>query len=397
MTQRKCGTCRYFEDSGLAASGTCCHPLRRDLQDLVLVRKNELGCRDGRHGVLWESVADGEPAEPVLAGAGAVSRSSAPSPLPTPSPVLGQSAGQADHSIDAPAVSRAPREDARSVVADRDSVIIHHHPSYNRPQPVAASHPVMERAVGANVPDNRARANMQESAAVRTPTDRTVPPTSHPASGGAPMSTRERLGDAMAGGSRQPTPQYGVRPSDEVRTATGAPIWGFARGERVAGDGPARSVQDDGRPASARPEQRVDVVSTGNERHGSTEPFTIPTAFQETDRGEATIDMQAAELDDLEPPVEPRLPGVPQCCSTCRDFRPADRPGHGWCNNPHAFDHQQLVRADDLACQHTFGNWWTPSDDWWLLRADISHHSRPTPYVDEYLRKLLREDVRRQR
>jgi hypothetical protein len=78
-----------------------------------------------------------------------------------------------------------------------------------------------------------------------------------------------------------------------------------------------------------------------------------------------------------------------RCCATCRDFRPAEGGERGWCNSRYAFDHRQMVYGDELACQSTIGNWWVASDDWWLRQADISHHGRPTPIVDEMLQRLL--------
>ncbi|MCM8745633.1 hypothetical protein NET03_03720 [Thermomicrobium sp. CFH 73360] len=54
MTHRRCGTCRYFEEGGLAGSGWCRHPQRRDLQHMVFVRRGELACRTGWDQDLWE-------------------------------------------------------------------------------------------------------------------------------------------------------------------------------------------------------------------------------------------------------------------------------------------------------------------------------------------------------
>lgn len=54
MVKRKCGTCKYFEDKGLASSGWCRHPDRCDIQDMVLVRKAELACRNSWDQDLWE-------------------------------------------------------------------------------------------------------------------------------------------------------------------------------------------------------------------------------------------------------------------------------------------------------------------------------------------------------
>lgn len=59
MVKRKCGTCKYFQDKGLANSGWCRHPERCDLQDMVLVRKAELACRNGWDRDLWERAGAG--------------------------------------------------------------------------------------------------------------------------------------------------------------------------------------------------------------------------------------------------------------------------------------------------------------------------------------------------
>lgn len=54
MVKRKCGTCLHFKDGGIAGSGWCQHPARRDLQHMVFVRKSELACRNGWDQDLWQ-------------------------------------------------------------------------------------------------------------------------------------------------------------------------------------------------------------------------------------------------------------------------------------------------------------------------------------------------------
>jgi hypothetical protein len=104
-------------------------------------------------------------------------------------------------------------------------------------------------------------------------------------------------------------------------------------------------------------------------------------------------DTRAPQAQPPQEPVKavsnPKLASMPQCCGTCRDFRPADGGERGWCNNPYAFDHRRMVRRNDLACRSTIGDWWIPTDDWWMQQADYSHHGRPTPIVDDLLRQLL--------
>lgn len=82
---------------------------------------------------------------------------------------------------------------------------------------------------------------------------------------------------------------------------------------------------------------------------------------------------------------------LPKTCRTCRDFRPSLEGDTGWCANRWAFDKafgepQQLVHEDEVVpCASPIGNWWAPVDDVWLVAADVSHHSRPTPLMDRYL------------
>ncbi len=66
MVKRKCGTCRHFKDGGIAGSGWCLHPARRELNHMVLVRKSELGCRNNWDQDLWEPAPGfgGEPDTP---------------------------------------------------------------------------------------------------------------------------------------------------------------------------------------------------------------------------------------------------------------------------------------------------------------------------------------------
>ncbi len=64
VTKRRCGTCRFFQEAGLAGSGWCHHPQRKTTSDLlIMVRRNELACRDQWERDLWEGAgrnADGE-------------------------------------------------------------------------------------------------------------------------------------------------------------------------------------------------------------------------------------------------------------------------------------------------------------------------------------------------
>ena len=61
MVKHRCGTCRFFQDANLAGSGWCHHPQRKTTSDLlIMVRRNELACRDEWTHSLWEPGVFGE-------------------------------------------------------------------------------------------------------------------------------------------------------------------------------------------------------------------------------------------------------------------------------------------------------------------------------------------------
>jgi hypothetical protein len=54
VVKHRCGTCRFFQDANLAGSGWCHHPQRKTTSDLlIMVRRNELACRDEWTHSLW--------------------------------------------------------------------------------------------------------------------------------------------------------------------------------------------------------------------------------------------------------------------------------------------------------------------------------------------------------
>jgi hypothetical protein len=80
--------------------------------------------------------------------------------------------------------------------------------------------------------------------------------------------------------------------------------------------------------------------------------------------------------------------GIPRSCDTCRDFQRDPNGRTGFCGNAHAFGRRTMVECDQLACRSSVGVWWLPNDDFWLDRAEISHHTRPTPFLDAILSEL---------
>lgn len=92
------------------------------------------------------------------------------------------------------------------------------------------------------------------------------------------------------------------------------------------------------------------------------------------------------------PPARPRQQQMPRCCATCRDFRPVGDGTTGWCTNEYAPTAKHMVESGDLACETSVGSWWLANDVIWLERADTTHHSRPTPLLDDLYRAGLDSD-----
>jgi hypothetical protein len=119
------------------------------------------------------------------------------------------------------------------------------------------------------------------------------------------------------------------------------------------------------------------------------EDAPLPTLEDEESHDELQLD-NLSEFADKPTPAWFRT-DLPKTCRTCRDFRPSLEGDTGWCANRWAFNKalgepQQLVHEDEVSpCASPIGNWWAPVDDVWLVAADVSHHSRPTPLMDRYL------------
>jgi hypothetical protein len=80
-------------------------------------------------------------------------------------------------------------------------------------------------------------------------------------------------------------------------------------------------------------------------------------------------------------------PDVPRACATCRNYRPSEQAGRGWCTNTWAFTHRQMVNETDLACDSTIGCWWLPVDEEvWLTDFEVAADA--TPRIDRLIAHL---------
>jgi hypothetical protein len=365
LIQRKCGTCKYFEEGGIAASGWCRHPERQALEHMVLVRKTELACRDGWDDDLWEPKDD-------RAGSGR-SRRNQPAKQRLPA----QPADVRDSSL--PEAARQTRSTASGG------------PSGSAESSSSEPHDRSEVGVPGNWPgqDEGSRVDAALSAwssALRKETRREEPEDELKA------ETVSLRTDLRNSGWRRDL-EFGAT-SGVQQTPEQTPD-------------PAREVVDEnGRnrleelPRVSAGSEPSDQMNARVVQSGQTEPieFTEPEAAPAgSGRLESGADVSAngfdqsgasIEADDAELPLVAMVAQANACCRNCRDYIPKDGGWRGWCSNPYAFEKRRLVDGDSIACQSTLGTWWSPSDDWWLERADIAHHSAPTPLVDNLIREI---------
>lgn len=362
VVKRKCGNCRFFQDAEIACSGWCTHPERGDLHDLVLVRRAELACRNSWDQDLWEPAAARSRRHPIPESAA----------VPKPRPAVVDNPTDRVTSID---IARPASEQGR------DSI-----------------HPAV--------------AGGQESRSVVEPgPTRREPSTTNPSQRPGVSSLEPSFQRALRGGPES-TPRRQNEPDREPR--------------RVAVSGSRQRVPD---PPAPKVFQRTGQVNGVSEPVVDTRPLptdalnailqqAVPTATEIAPLRQADaprpnpvpiepvihIDCPTVEASaerqqfSASGPVTsdngravspldetPWVAAIPRCCDTCREFQRDASGQTGYCGNPYAIGRRTMVKSEQLACRSSIGVWWLPSDDTWLDRADVSHHTRPTPYLDAVL------------
>jgi hypothetical protein len=390
VAKQKCGTCRFFQEAGLAGSGWCHHPERKTSSGvMIMVRRNELACRNEWQRSLW-TPRDVEPAdEPAFQR------------LPTMGPV---EPATPDHlRALAAAESESTAEVEGEDVLLSEARIVSEAPSDLEPVLAAAR----ARPLAAPVPSFDARSAVFRAREAYRERNRA-------------KSIQER--PSLRAQSVSPEPRQRGTFHEEIATEAFK-----ARQDRATMHDEPRSVATQSVSPARSEGEAVREQQRAAEPHGSHEPRprrTDPDPERSQEAGRAArhtpareqlvVPHEAAELDvcpegpgDLEADVEESparhraveqsaLPSwfrtdLPRICRACRDYRPSADGQRGWCANDWAFTHSRLVHADDVApCQSAIGDWWVPVDDVWLVAADVSAHGRPTPLLD----RLLGDDSR---
>lgn len=343
---------------------------------MIMVRRNELACRDTWAGHLWAPKdGDADLALPDF---------QRPANL---GPVAPANTADLRAIINQDTTAAAANQGEDVFLSEARIVSETHRPP--APQPAAAQHPqATPRAQPAASIDSRsavfrAREAFRDKVRARDAAARLS--AGAEASGGQPPVDAEvdppaQLGAAAAGVQGAPQREQAARPLPPPAVEKHPPV--------------ENSTFTPAAPIVSR-----DATSPGIGQW-------LPVATEDEDANPWSLERWLAEPETAsEPePEHPELalerlveaPGtplpawfrtdLPRMCRTCRDFRPATDGQRGWCANQWAFTHRTLVREEDVTpCDSAFGDWWAAVDDVWLVAADVSSHSRPTPLLDRIL------------
>lgn len=390
MTQRKCGTCKHFLSGETGAVGQCGHPERRALLGLVIVRAQELACRRGLNDDDWEAAVAIRATEDEAARQHTPAATRHTSTVPPRESVLPASQAAAPEPGAGPVDPQAPTDTGAEEQPGGDAV--RRRAGYQGPPtPVhigGVSRPAYRELNTDGIPIQRRRSTVAEiHTRVRSRPRPPRPPAPEEVAAPAPNDARQ---STTAGPGPHPAPAR--LPVDAPRapgaTATGIGPAPAERADQTPHAQPAGRPERAPAPAPSLPPASAAPLA-GAPAHWSA-PAAAPAAKPLSSSLAADLQAWREEWRAAELAAHPE-----RRCATCRDYRPADTPGYGWCVNPYAFPTRQFVRGDDLACLSGLGSWWVESDQRWLAKAGPPP-AQPTPLADGLI-QLLKEARRNRR
>jgi hypothetical protein len=380
VAKHKCGSCHFFQEAGLAGSGWCHHPQRKVSSDvLIMVRRNELACRDEWSRSLWQ------PREGQQANGDLPFQRPTLGPLP---PTLAENLRSVLHHD----TTLAASSQGEDVLLSEARIVSDPHEAWEpppRPFPVGNFDP--RTAIF------RARETFRERVRAKAAADRQ--------SAGVEAATDSSAEDHVAAGSKGAVDaDPGDQTALEVRAAREEVLASAPEaGARLTDPGEPdwQAIES---PVSAATARNGNPTITGRLAVASEPPLAAPpTEWQPIAERDETLDIpdgstrisEEAEFaerfvasNEVEALPEWYRADLPRICRTCRDYRPSADGQRGWCANSWAFTHRRLVlEIDPAPCQSAIGDWWLPVDDIWLVAADVSSHGRPTPLLDRLTAK----------
>jgi hypothetical protein len=386
VAKHKCGSCHFFQEAGLAGSGWCHHPQRKVSSDvLIMVRRNELACRDEWSRSLWQ------PREAMQSNGDLPFQRPTSGPLP---PALAENLRSVLNHDTALAAS-AQGED---VLLSEARIVSEAHEAWQpepRPFPVGNFDPrtaifrareaYRERA-RAKASADRQSAGAEAVAGAATVEEFAIASVEDPVAEPQEFLQRDAGGADTYGEIQVPSPKTRSLSNESTLAETAeAKSQLPAVGELTPGQEQAglplaafepnfEEALSEWRPPPS-PDERTEMLAPGRQASDETDSSLL---HDEVVGREALPDWYRSDL--------------PRICRTCRDFRPSADGQRGWCANSWAFTHRRLVVEDDPApCRSAIGDWWLAVDDVWLVAADVSSHGRATPLLDRLTAKAARE------
>ncbi len=368
MTRRECGSCRFFEQSGIGESGWCRNKRCQEIVGLALVRRQELACRIGWDQDFYESASGANDAIP------------------------GQNKPAPD-----PARQRSGYQGMRP-----DDIIV----GIEQPRPVTEQPMIpTTRSRTSNVGEAHRRALERRQIAQQTgdavPPRRldnvSATPPEHASgqaderrradrSGSPPLTGDEGVGRPRLANTPPPLSEPRTAQSPTAVTTDIAMPPGMDM-EMVIGQ-PDQSAYRPPPPGSQAPPDSdyVDYRQPTPPRPSGASPgYFVDAQPQPGAQGHPLeAEWYAAE----------RQRHRGKRCANCRDFQVAESGDRGWCRNRFAFPTPQLVGPNDLACLSCIGTWWAANDQWWLAKGAMTPPMAATPMADALLEELQEEEKR---
>jgi len=362
VARRECGSCRFFEQSGIGESGWCRNQRCQEIVGLALVRRQELACRIGWDQDYYESAAG---ANDVLPGQN----------RPVPDPARQRSGYQGMRPDDIIVGVEQPRsvteEPLMPVTRSRTSNVGEAHRRALERRQIA-------QQSGDVVPQRRLDTIVASSGAAGSSGER---PDDRRSSPRATVVGDEGVGRPRLAGT---PPEPAAPPAPHAAVTANLPVT------------PRYDALD--RPAA--PSYRA--AAPPGTQIAPTPPIYQPPRQEESapphfnDAPGSPVMQNNGQMRPLEAEwyAAERHRHRGKRCANCRDFQAAESGDRGWCRNRFAFPTPQLVGPNDLACLSCIGTWWAANDQWWLAKAASAQQVAATPLADALLEEMQEEEKR---
>jgi hypothetical protein len=367
VTRRECGSCRFFEQSGIGESGWCRNQRCQEIVGLALVRRQELACRIGWDRDYFEAAAGVNDALPGQN-------------RPAPDPARQRSGYQGMRPDDIIVGVEQPRsvteEPQMPVARSRTSNVGEAHRRALERRQIA-------QQSGDTVPQRRLDTIVMPDATPGLSSERRDDRHSPRAT----VVGDEGVGRPRLAGAPPPSPPI-VQPAPHAAVTANFPVMSDPVYDEQRGASSYRTPPPGAQPPLPPPDYQQPLPPRQDEG-------TQPPRYHDAPGSPPTQHGGRVQPLEAEWYAAERQRNRGKRCANCRDFQTAESGDRGWCRNRFAFPTPQLVGPNDLACLSCIGTWWAANDQWWLAKAAVSPQIAGTPLADALLEEIHEEEKRR--